>query len=100
MSKNINMKSILQDTAVYTVAKVSTHTHPSSPVKEMKSLAFWRSFLDIAITFENASWRKCSRRTVILTRRTHINVVALRRARLLLGLDPSAKFFIQFRLAK
>jgi len=44
----------------------TVHTYPSSPVNEMNSFAFCKSFLLIAITLENASWRNRSRLTLIL----------------------------------
>jgi len=48
------------------------HTDPSSPVKEMNSLAFCTSFLLMAITLEKASWRNRSRLTLILCHHTQL----------------------------
>ena len=64
---NNNCRYIHTQTDRHTERQTRRLTDPSSPVKEMKSLAFCRSFLVIDITLENASCRNRSRRTLILT---------------------------------
>jgi len=61
----------------FTHYTLSLWSYPSSPTNEMNSLARCRSFLLIAITFENASWRNWSRRTLILMVQTHTQSTSL-----------------------